>query len=92
MAECRVRSVTPHVASNDTRIGGSAIDGRTTRHEGYRQSQIKRKRIEEHFGWGKTIGQIRQTVYRGLHRVDLHFKNRILYPLPVIKTRLRRVP
>jgi len=71
---CRGRGVTPHVASNDTRIGGSAIDGRTMRHEGYALSQIKRKRIEEHFGWGKTVGRIRQTVYRGIRRVDQHFK------------------
>ena len=33
-----------------------------------------RKRIEEHFGWGKTVGRIRQTVFRGLQRVDQHFK------------------
>lgn len=71
---CRRRRVTPHVASNDTRNGGSAIDGRTTRHAGYAISQTIRKRIEEHFGWGKTIGRIRQTVYRGLERVDQHFK------------------
>ena len=44
------------------------------RHEGYRLSQIKRKRIEEHFGWGKTVGRIRQTVYRGIRKVDQHFK------------------
>ena len=71
---CRQRSVAPHVACNATRNGGSAIDGRTTRHPGYRLSQIVRKRIEEHFGWGKTIGRIRQTVFRGLRRVDLQFK------------------
>jgi transposase len=71
---CRQRRVTPHVASNDTRNGGSAIDGRTTRHAGYAISQTIRKRIEEHFGWGKTIGHIRQTLYRGLQRVDQHFK------------------
>ena len=71
---CRERMVTPHVASNDTRRGGSAIDGRTTRHASYRISQIIRKRIEEHFGWGKTVGRIRQTVFRGLRRVDLQFK------------------
>lgn len=74
IAACRRRRVTPHVASNDTRVGGSAIDGRTTRHPGYAISQTIRKRIEEHFGWGKTIGRIRQTVYRGLKRVDQHFK------------------
>ena len=71
---CRQRRVTPHVASNDTRIGGSAIDGRTTRHRGYAISQTIRKRIEEHFGWGKTVGRIRQTLYRGIRRVDQHFK------------------
>ncbi len=71
---CRQRNVTPHVAAHDTRRGGSAIDGRTTRHLSYRISQIIRKRIEEHFGWGKTIGRIRQTVFRGLHRVDQQFK------------------
>lgn len=71
---CRERNVTPHVACNDTRRGGSAIDGRTTRHTAYALSQTIRKRIEEHFGWGKTVGRIRQTVYRGLRRVDQHFK------------------
>ena len=74
VAACRSRNVTPHVAQNDGRRGGSAIDGRTTRHDGYRLSQTIRKRIEEHFGWGKTVGRIRQTVYRGLQRVDQHFK------------------
>ena len=74
VAACRERKVTPHVASNDTRRGGSAIDTRTTRHIGYALSQTIRKRIEEHFGWGKTVGRIRQTVYRGLRRVDQHFK------------------
>ncbi|MEO8005421.1 MAG: IS5 family transposase, partial [Betaproteobacteria bacterium] len=74
VAACRERNVTPHVACNDTRRGGSAIDGRTTRHIGYRLSQIVRKRIEEHFGWGKTVGRLRQTVFRGLGRVDQQFK------------------
>jgi transposase len=74
VAACRSRNVTPHVTSNDTRRGGSAIDRRTTRHEGYALSQTKRKRIEEHFGWAKTVGRIRQTLYRGLRRVDQHFK------------------
>lgn len=74
IAACRARGVTPHVATNDTRQGGSAIDGRTKRHPGYELSQVIRKRIEEHFGWSKTVGGIRQTVYRGLRRVDQHFK------------------
>ena len=75
IAACRDRRVTPHVASHTTRTNGrSAIDRRTTRHGGYVISQTIRKRIEEHFGWGKTIGRIRQTVYRGIRRVDQHFK------------------
>ena len=74
VAACRERKVTPHIAANVTRRGGSAIDGRTTRHPSYRLSQIVRKRIEEHFGWGKTIGRIRQTLFRGLQRVDQQFK------------------
>lgn len=71
---CRARNVVPHVATQDNRRGGSAIDGRTTRHEGYRLSQVIRKRIEEHFGWGKTVGGLRQTVFRGMRRVDQQFK------------------
>jgi transposase len=74
VAACRERNVVPHVAQNSARRGGSAIDNRTARHAGYRLSQTIRKRIEEHFGWGKTVGGIRQTVYRGLKRVDQHFK------------------
>ena len=74
IAACRQRRITPHVAANDARLGGSAIDGRTMRHPGYAISQTIRKRIEEHFGWGKTVGRIRQTVFRGLRRVDQQFK------------------
>lgn len=74
VANCRARGITPHVAANNTKNRRSAIDGRTTRHEGYGISQVVRKRIEEHFGWGKTVGRIRQTVYRGMRRVDQHFK------------------
>ena len=74
IAACRSRNITPHVAQNVGRRGGSAIDTRTTRHVGYRLSQTVRKRIEEHFGWGKTVGRIRQTVFRGLQRVDQQFK------------------
>lgn len=74
VSDCRARNVTPHVSRNDERQGGSAIDGRTSRHAGYRISQVIRKRIEEHFGWGKTVGRIRQTVYRGIKQVDQHFK------------------
>ena len=60
VAECRNINVTPHVAQNHKRNGGSAIDGRTTRHPGYAISQRKRKRIEECFGWLKTIALMRK--------------------------------
>jgi hypothetical protein len=53
--EIRDLNVTPHVAQNEKRRGGSAIDGRTTRHAGYKVSQVKRKRIEEVFGWLKSV-------------------------------------
>jgi len=52
----REREITPHIAQNIGRKGGSAIDGRTTRHDGYTISQRIRKRIEEVFGWMKGIG------------------------------------
>ena len=71
--ECRHMQVTPHVAQNDRRPGGSAIDQRTTRHEGYRISQRKRKRIEECFGWLKTIALLRKLRHRGLANVDWIF-------------------
>jgi hypothetical protein len=58
--ECRNMRVTPHVAQNLARRGGSAIDGRTTQRESYRISQKKRKRIEECFGWLKTIAPLRK--------------------------------
>jgi hypothetical protein len=60
-----LRGVTPHVAQNLERRGGSAIDGRTTRHAGYALSQRKRKRIEECFGWRKTIALMRKVRHRG---------------------------
>src|SRR6202163_2993197 len=63
--ECRNMRVTPHVAQNLARPGGSAIDGRTTQHAGYRISQKKRKRIEECFGWLKTIAVLRKVRHRG---------------------------
>ena len=67
---CRDIDVTPHVAQNIKRTGGSAIDGRTTRHVGYDISQRKRKCIEQCFGWGKVIGPIRQVMVQGLDKVD----------------------
>jgi len=73
IAECRNLNVTPHMAQNVNRNGGSAIDGRTTRHEGYAISQRKRKRIEECFGWMKTIALVRKVRHRGLEKVDWLF-------------------
>jgi transposase len=71
--ECRHIHVTPHVAQNLGRHGGSAIDHRTTRHAGYALSQKKRKRIEECFGWLKTIALLRQVRHRGTLKVDWMF-------------------
>ncbi len=67
---CRELNVTPHVAQNTHRLGGSAIDGRTTRHPGYEVSQRKRKCIEQCFGWGKLVGPMRQVMVKGLDKVD----------------------
>ena len=71
--EMRDRNVTPHVSQNTNRPGGSAIDGRTTRHAGYPVSQRKRKRIEEVFGWLKTVGMLRKTRHRGVFKVGWVF-------------------
>ena len=65
VAEVRELGVTPHVSQRKDRSG---IDGRTTRHPGYRVSQRIRKRVEEIFGWGKTVGGLRKTRYRGQER------------------------
>jgi IS5 family transposase len=69
VAAVRQREVTPHVAQN-TKGRRSAIDGRTTRHAGYEVSQRIRKRVEEIFGWMKTVGGFRRTRYRGLARTQ----------------------
>ena len=73
--ELRSLNITPHVAQNDTNRK-SAIDGRTTNHPNYAVSQRIRKRIEEGFGWMKTVGRIRKTMYRGIEKIgwqlDLH--------------------
>ena len=73
VSECRNMKVTPHVAQNTKRSGGSAIDGRTARHEGYAVSQKKRKRIEECFGWLKTIALMRKVRHRGIEKVGWVF-------------------
>ena len=69
----RAMEVTPHVAQNDTNRS-SAIDARTTRHPGYDVSQRVRKRVEEIFGWLKTVGLLRKVKHRGVDRVDSTFR------------------
>ena len=65
----REAAVTPHVAQNQHARRSSAIDQRTTQQPGYAISQRKRKRVEEIFGWIKTIGGLRKTRHRGKRRV-----------------------
>jgi transposase len=72
VAQARTLDATPHVAQN-TSGRRSAIDGRTTRHEGYTISQRIRKRVEEVFGWMKTIGLMRKTRHKGVDRVGWMF-------------------
>ena len=94
VAECRHMNVTPHVARNTGRLGGSAIDARTTRHSGYAVSQKKRKRIEECFGWLKDIALLRKLKHRGLLKVGWIFtfaaavynlvRMRKLIPIPAV--------
>ncbi len=68
--DLRSLTVTPHVAQ---KAKGSAIDGRTTRHEGYAVSQKKRKRVEEIFGWMKTVAWLRKSRYKGVEKLDWLF-------------------
>ena len=72
VADMRALNVTPHIAQN---VSGrrSAIDARTTRHPGYAVSQQKRKRIEEPFGWGKTIGGLARPMLRGVRKLGFKF-------------------
>ncbi len=72
VADMRERSVTPHVAQN-TSGRRSAIDGRTTRHAGYEISQRTRKKVEESFGWMKTVGLLRKLRHRGTEKVGWVF-------------------
>ena len=78
VAALRGIDVTPHVSQNNgvTKTGKtrrSAIDGRTTRHDGYGMSQSRRAMIECIFGWGKQHGTMRKTKHRGIHRVAANF-------------------
>ena len=82
---------TPHVAQNTKRTR-SRIDARTTRHAGYAVSQRKRKRVEEIFGWLKTVGLCRQTRHRGRARVEWMFTFAVAaYNLVRLRT-LRAMP
>jgi transposase len=85
VAEMRRQGVTPHVAQNN-KNRRSAIDGRTTRHPGYKVSQRIRKRIEEVFGWMKTVGGQRKTRFRGTARVGW------MFTLGAAATNLVRLP
>lgn len=75
VAACRERGVTPHIAQTRDQRRRSAVDGRTTRHGGYSVSQRIRKRVEEIFGWAKTVGCFRKTRFKGRPRTQLaaHF-------------------
>ena len=87
VANLRARNVTPHVTQNNslTKTGKSrqsAVDGRTTRHQGYGMSQSRRAMIECIFGWGKQHGTMRKTKHRGIRRVAADFMlNLIAYNL-----------
>src|SRR5262249_12339409 len=70
--ELREKTVTPHVAQS-TNGRRSAIDGRTTRHSGYAVSQRIRKRVEEAFGWAKTVAGLRKMRHCGLPKVGWQF-------------------
>jgi transposase len=71
VSACRERGITPHVAQTRDKRRRSAVDGRTVRHSGYDVSQRIRKRVEEIFGWTKTIACFRKTRFRGQARTQL---------------------
>lgn len=90
--ELRHMEITPHVAQNDTNRR-SAVDERTTRHAGYQLSQKARKRIEEVFGWMKSIGLLRKVRHRGLERVGWMFTfTAAAYNLVRIRNLMRGAP
>lgn len=83
VSDLKARAITPHIAINGSvsklgKVRKTAVDGRTTRHEGYAVSQRIRKRIEEAFGWAKTIGGIAKLKLRGLARADAAFAFRMI--------------
>ena len=74
VAACRARNITPHVAQNTRRPGGSAIDGRTSRHIGYQISQTKRQMAERIHGWPKAWSTMRRAMMRGLDRMKAQYQ------------------
>jgi IS5 family transposase len=68
VATCRALNITPPEAQNERRPGGSALDLRTANWPGYAVSQRARKRVEEIFGWIKTVGNFWRDRYRGVER------------------------
>jgi IS5 family transposase len=90
VADMRRRKITPHVAQN-TANRASAIDGRTTGWYGYALSQRIRTRVEEIFGWMKTVGGFRRTRYRGLERTGMAgYLVAVAYNLVRLATLVRR--
>ncbi len=81
LTTCRWMNITPHIACRKT----SKLDGRTTRHAGYQASQRIRKRVEEIFGWVKTVGGGRKLRYRGIER------NRLWWELTAVAYNLLRM-
>jgi transposase len=91
--ELRQMRATPHVAKNEWYRRPSAIDGRVTRHPGYQLSQRYRKRVEEIFGWIKTVGGMRKTHHRGRERVGWMFTlSLVAYNLTRMRTLLAEAP
>ena len=74
VTQCRERKIIPHVAQNTRRSGGSAIDARTSRHEGYEISQIKRQMAERIHAWPKTWSTMRRAMVRGLARMKAQYQ------------------
>ena len=74
VTQCRDRNITPHVAQNIRRSGGSAIDARTSRHAGYGISQTKRQMAERVHAWPKTWSTMRRAMVRGLDRMKAQYQ------------------
>jgi hypothetical protein len=91
VAGVRACNTTPHVSPNvHARRTTSAVDGRTTRHAGFDVSQVKRKLVEEGFGWGKTIGGLRKLHHRGREKVAWIFSfTNAAYNLVRMRTLIR---